>query len=318
MKKVILYVMMTVLLLMVIISMSTAQGLLPHIVYGTVLNPDNSAPAEKEIMFCGYLTKAPNDTSAPDSCSDGGGWAIDVVNKLPNSNWQVGDELVVIFTNIGPGDFIGASQKLVYKTTSDSPEQAGNFTLPVEMTTFEALVQHGDWKDEVVLQWKTVGETNNYGFEVQRSTNGKNFEKIGFVAGAGSTNIAQLYKFVDGDVAIATYHYRLRQIDTNGSFSLSEIKEITVTPPTSYALSQNFPNPFNPVTNIIFRMKEDNQVTIRIFDILGREVATLVDRKMKAGTHTISFNATELPSGIYLYSMDTGDFREVKKMAVIK
>ena len=318
MKKVILHVVMTVLLLMVFTSMSAAQGLFPHIVYGTVLNPDDSAPAEKEIMFRGYLTKAPNDTSAPDSCGDGGGWAIDVVNKLPNSNWQVGDTLVVIFTNIGSGLYTGAKKKLLYKTTDTSPEQAGNFTLPVEMTTFEALVQHGAWNDEVALRWKTVSESNNYGFEVQRSTNGKDFAKIGFVAGAGSTNIARHYEFIDGDVDIATYHYRLRQIDTNGSFSISEVKEITVTPPTSYALSQNYPNPFNPVTNIIFKMKEDNQVTIRVFDILGREVATLVERKMKAGTHNISFNATELPSGIYLYSMDTGSFREVKKMVVIK
>jgi len=302
----------------VFIFTASASAQLPHIVYGTALNPDDSAPAEKEIMFRGYLSKAPADTSAPDSCSEGGGWAIDVVNKIPNSTWEAGDTLIVLFENIGTGEFAGTKSKLVYVTTETNPEQAGDFTLPVEMSSFDAFVFRGSVSDEVVLNWKTVGESNNYGFEVERSTDGKNFKKIGFISGAGSTNTAKSYEYRDTDVEVGTYYYRLKQIDTNGSFSYSDIKEVNVTPPDHYELSQNFPNPFNPTTNIIFRLKEDGRVTIRLYDVLGREVMTVVDQKMKAGTHRIKIDGSTLPSGLYLYSMKAGSFHQIKKMALVK
>jgi hypothetical protein len=296
----------------------TVSAQLPHIVMGTVVNPDSSVPALKEIMFRAYLTKAPHDTSAPDSCAAGGGWAVEVIYDIPNSTWAAGDTVVVIFKNIGASAYAGALTKLVYKTTSVSPEVTGKSALPVEMTTFDAIVHRGSLSDEVVLNWRTVGETNNYGFEVQRSVDGKDFSKIGFVSGAGSTNIGQTYQFIDRGVDIGVYFYRLKQIDTNGSFSLTETKEVAITPPESYELSQNFPNPFNPQTDIIFRLKEEGRVTIAVYDVLGREVARVIDEKMKVGSHRVTFDGRNLPTGMYLYSMKAGEYHQIKKMALIK
>lgn len=316
MRKSLITIFFTSMIMLALSALSYAQ--IGHIVGGTVLNPDSTAPADKEIMFRAYLTKSVADTSAPDSCSEGGGWGVDVMYQIPNSTWEAGDTLVVIFTNVGTSQFAGAVNKLVYVTTDVSPEFVNDFALPVEMTTFDAFVYQGSFADEVVLNWKTVGESNNYGFEVQRSEDGKNFERIGFVSGAGSTNTARSYEFRDPDVQVGTYFYRLKQIDTNGSFTYSEAKEVSVKPPDQYQLSQNYPNPFNPKTNIIFRLKEDGRVSIRLYDVLGREVMTVVDRRMKAGTHKLTIDGSQLPSGLYLYSMKAGNFHQVKKMALVK
>ena len=315
MKKIMIY---TLTLTFIVLLSTSGFAQIPHIVSGTVLNKDNSKPGANEIEFRGFLKKSPTDTSVAKLCSEGGGWGLDVIYEIPNSTWEVGDTLVVIFENVSTGPEAGSVTKLTHETTSTNPEFIGDYALPVEMTTFDALVQRDSFVEQVVLNWKTVGETNNYGFEVQKSTDGKKWGKIGFVAGAGSTNIARAYEFTDENVDVGTYHYRLIQIDTNGNSSTSDVKTLTVTPPKTYELSQNYPNPFNPQTNIIFQLKEDIDVKITVFDVLGREVASLVDRRMKAGTHTITFNGSQLSSGLYFYSMQAGDFHRVKKMAIVK
>ncbi len=304
--------------LLVLALVGTGSAQLPHIVMGTILNPDSTAPALNEVEFRGYLTKAPHDTSARDSCSAGGGWAVEVIYGIPNSKWAVGDTLVIIFKNIGEGQYANALSKVTYMTTENSPEIIGDKALPVELTTFDAVVHRSLLADEIVLAWRTIGESNNFGFEVQRSGNGKDFEKIGFVSGAGSTNVAQAYEFVDAGVNVGIYYYRLKQIDTNGSFSLSDVKEVALTPPDSYELGQNFPNPFNPQTDIVFRLKDDGRVAITVYDVLGREVGKVIDERMKAGTHRVTFDGRALPSGMYLYSMKAGNYHQVKKMALIK
>ncbi|MCX6166044.1 MAG: T9SS type A sorting domain-containing protein [Ignavibacteriae bacterium] len=88
--------------------------------------------------------------------------------------------------------------------------------------------------------------------------------------------------------------------------------------PTKYSLSQNYPNPFNPVTKIEYSIPKSGFVSLKIFDILGREVSALINEYKNAGYYNIDFNASELSSGVYYYKFESGDYNEVKKMTIIK
>jgi hypothetical protein len=293
----------------------------PHIIGGKFLNPDGSVPTGGEIQFQAFLQKSPGDTSVTSFCSTGGGWSVEVKQTpmISYASWEAGDTLVVVFENVlETSPYYGASKIVKYATTDDSPEFVGSISLPVELTTFTAAVKNTSISDVVMLEWRTVGESNNLGFDIERSLDGKNFSKLGFVAGAGSTNLAQGYGFTDDRVEVGTYFYRLKQIDRNGAFTYSDVREVEVSAPQRYELTQNFPNPFNPQTDIVFRVKEEGVVTLKVFDLLGREVRTLVDEKKGAGVHRITFDAHTLPSGVYLYSISMGSFHEVKKMLLVK
>ena len=293
----------------------------PHIIGGKFLNPDGSVPTGGEIQFQAFLQKSPGDTSVTSFCSTGGGWSVEVKQTpmISYASWEAGDTLVVVFENVlETSPYYGASKIVKYATTDDSPEFVGSISLPVELTTFTAAVKNTSISDVVMLEWRTVGESNNLGFDIERSLDGKNFSKLGFVAGAGSTNLAQGYGFTDDRVEVGTYFYRLKQIDRNGAFTCSDVREVEVSAPQRYELTQNFPNPFNPQTDIVFRVKEEGVVTLKVFDLLGREVRTLVDEKKGAGVHRITFDAHSLPSGVYLYSISMGSFHEVKKMLLVK
>jgi hypothetical protein len=293
------------------------------IVYGTVDNPDGSAPLENEIYYRAYLTSDFTDTTAVDSCGGEVGWIIDLYDfndQLPE--WTAGDTLVVLFTNVGTGTYAGARSFLRYVTKSEADggglQNYGTAALPVEMVSFNAASRDRGWGFEVVLDWKTASESNNFGFEIQRSLDGRMFEKIGFIAGAGSSSAVQTYSYIDKEVSSGKYYYRLQQLDTDGAVTLSDVKEVNLAAPERYELGQNYPNPFNPATEIMFKVKAEGRVQLIVYDILGRQVAQLVDAKLNAGVHKVSFDGRSLPSGMYLYVMKTAGYHEVKKMALIK
>jgi hypothetical protein len=104
----------------------------------------------------------------------------------------------------------------------------------------------------------------------------------------------------------------------NADAPVSLIVSLQGSVPNEYSLSQNYPNPFNPVTKIEYQLPREGWVSLKVFDMLGREVATLVDRNQRAGVHSAEFNADRLPSGIYLYKMTSGLFTDAKKMIIIK
>jgi hypothetical protein len=190
--------------------------------------------------------------------------------------------------------------------------------IPVELTSFIANASEG----LVELSWITATETNNQGFEVQRSSNGE-FETIAFVDGHGTTTESQAYSYSDRNVGVGSYSYRLKQIDLDGRFEYSDIVEVDVPAPAEFGLDQNYPNPFNPSTTINFRLAVDSKVTLKIFDVLGQEVASLVNGNLGAGAHQVDFNASALNSGVYLYKIEaTGtdgtNFSSVKKMILTK
>ena len=190
--------------------------------------------------------------------------------------------------------------------------------VPVELTSFTASVNETD----VTLNWVTATEINNQGFEIERASESE-FEKVGYIPGFGTTTEQHSYSFTDADLASGTYTYRLKQIDFDGSFSYSETVEVEVVIPNIYSLLQNYPNPFNPSTKITFSLAADSKVSLKIFDVLGQEVTSLINQDLSAGIHNYTFNATSINSGVYFYRIEaTGvngtEFVDVKKMILVK
>jgi hypothetical protein len=186
--------------------------------------------------------------------------------------------------------------------------------VPVELTSFTA----SDNNNVVVLNWITATETNNQGFEVQRKVKDSEFEKIGYIPGFGTTTETKSYSFTDSKISAGIYAYRLKQIDFDGSFEYSNEVEIEVSTPLVFSLEQNYPNPFNPSTTIEFTLPQKEFVSLIIYDVLGNEVATLVNEEKASGSYEVSFNASELVSGIYIYSLRAGNFTQTKKMILLK
>jgi hypothetical protein len=187
-------------------------------------------------------------------------------------------------------------------------------TIPVELTSFTVKIFEG----KITLQWATETETNNKGFEVQRKTTENEFEKIGFVPGFGTTTEPKLYSFTDSEVSSGKYSYRLKQIDFDGSFGYSDEVEIEVSTPLEFSLLQNYPNPFNPITKISWQSPVSSRQTLKVYDILGNEVATLVDEEKPAGKYEVEFDASALPSGVYFYQINAGEFVNTKNMILLK
>jgi sugar lactone lactonase YvrE len=190
----------------------------------------------------------------------------------------------------------------------------GNFALPVELRTFTAACT----KAGVKLIWTTATEVNFYGFDIERTAGGI-WQKIGFVQGSGTTNAPQSYGFVDASAA-GTVEYRLKQIDRDGKFAYS--KEVEATPagaPAEFAQLQNYPNPFNPSTTISFTVPSNGPATLKIFNAIGQEVATLFTGEVQAGMYNhVRFNASNLPSGMYFSRLEYNGKTQLKKMELIK
>lgn len=184
--------------------------------------------------------------------------------------------------------------------------------LPVELTSFTATTM----KHAVVLNWATETETNNYGFEIQRKTR-TDWMAIGFKEGHGTTNTPHSYSFIDAS-ACGRCTYRLKQIDRDGAFVYSKEVDVIVSAPTDVALGQNFPNPFNPSTAISFTLPSTAFVTLKIFDVLGRDVATIVSEELEGGAYTRSWNAAGMPSGVYFYRLQSEGYTETKRLMLSK
>jgi Secretion system C-terminal sorting domain len=188
--------------------------------------------------------------------------------------------------------------------------------LPVELTSFTAEAN----SNGILLKWATASEINNLGFEVERSDDGINFRRIGFVQGSGTTTETKNYSYLDevNHNNASTYYYRLKQMDYNGTYSMSEIINANYDVPDQFTLLQNYPNPFNPVTTIKYAVPIESPVSIKVYDLTGSEVMTLVNEVKQPGTYDLKFDASNLASGIYIYRMTTGSFNSVKKMTVLK
>ena len=187
--------------------------------------------------------------------------------------------------------------------------------LPVELSSFSSSISGSD----VTLNWSTSSETNNSGFDIERSSVSGTWSKVGNVTGNGTSATTHSYTFTDRNLASGNYSYRLKQVDFNGNFEYHNLSnEVIVGIPVKYDLSQNYPNPFNPSTKINYALPTDGQVSIKIFDMAGKEVMSLVNEVKTAGYYSVNFNASNLSSGIYFYSLSAADFTATKKMMLVK
>jgi hypothetical protein len=187
-------------------------------------------------------------------------------------------------------------------------------TIPVELISFSATAD----KNQVKIVWRTASELNNHIFEIQRSRKDDEFYTIGFIEGHGTTTEINDYNYVDKNVERGKYYYRLNQIDFNGVSELSEEIEVDVLGIMKFDVFQNFPNPFNPSTIIKYQIPSKINVTLKIYDVLGNEIATLVNEEKQPGTYEVKFDGTGFPSGIYLYKLIAGNYIETKKMVLVK
>ncbi len=186
--------------------------------------------------------------------------------------------------------------------------------LPVELTSFTAITEG----KIVILAWETATEVNNYGFGIERKVNNEEWKRISFVNGHGNSNSPKEYSFVDEPSGGREFSYRLKQIDFDGAYEFSKELKISFADELNFNLVQNFPNPFNPETKIKFELPKASFVKLSIYNTLGEEVGNLINEKKDAGIYSIDFNAKNLPSGVYLYRLETNGYTQTKKMLLVK
>ncbi len=189
------------------------------------------------------------------------------------------------------------------------------YPLPVELAYFAGNLNGNN----IELRWRTETEVNNYGFDIERTKDNADWLTIGFVEGHGNSNSPKQYNFIDTDInQSGTYYYRLKQIDNDGTYEYSFVVSVEVGVPDNFYLSQNYPNPFNPETRIDFTLPEKQLVSLRIYNTLGELVTELVNEEKPAGSYSFKFDASRLPSGVYIYRLQASEFSENKKMTLIK
>ena len=204
-----------------------------------------------------------------------------------------------------------------FSLTTLNVEMISEDPVPVELVSFSAEVNGS----KIHLSWETASEINNRGFEVEKTILGnsaiKDWKKIIFVDGKGTTTEKSFYSYSDEEIIPGKYIYRLKQIDFNGAFKYSNEVEVNVNV-ISFNLEQNYPNPFNPSTTIEFNIPQKSLVKVKVYDVLGNLVSILKEEELEAGSYNLNFDGRNLSSGIYYYSLETVDFRSVKKMILLK
>jgi len=190
--------------------------------------------------------------------------------------------------------------------------------IPVELISFTVSTNNNN----VELNWSTASEVNNRGFNIERKKVNEVFKSIAFIDGNGTTAETQVYSYEDKNLSDGIYYYRLKQIDLNGEFEYSDDIMVSVSNPISFDLAQNYPNPFNPSTKISFIIAETEFTSLKVYDVLGNEVAILINEEKPAGQYDVEFSAivggNDLTSGFYIYQLKSGNFSETKKMLLLK
>nr|HMN23711.1 T9SS type A sorting domain-containing protein [Ignavibacteriaceae bacterium] len=186
--------------------------------------------------------------------------------------------------------------------------------VPVEMTLFS-----GDYENERVnLKWITATELNNFGFEIERRDDFSSYEKIGFVSGNGTSTNRITYNFIDQNLSAKKYYYRLKQLDLDGTFDYSSEIAVDIEMLKDFKLFQNYPNPFNPTTNIKYYVPDAGKLKIGLYDVLGNELTTLVNKEVQAGLYEMTVDGTNLASGTYFVKMISQNNQQTIKISLIK
>lgn len=243
------------------------------------------------------------------------GWTGRTVQSFSESAWM----------NPGGGFATSCTPSWGYRVTDcgvgnepDNCFRINGDIIPVELISFTATATG----QEVRLRWTTATETNNKGFEIERSQKSgvriQNWTEIVFIEGYGTSSEVHNYNFTDKNLMTGKYSYRLKQIDFDGSYKYSEVVGTEVTVPLSFNLEQNYPNPFNPTTVIVYSIPVKSFVNLEIFNALGQKVKSLVNEEKGAGSYKVEFSAEILPSGIYLYRLSADGNSDTRKMLLVK
>jgi hypothetical protein len=241
--------------------------------------------------------------------------------------WQAGDVLMVEFTGAG-SNYPQAETELFSIVLNDqNPQWAdgngpqGEFILPVELSSFSAEAGPG----RVVLTWVTISEAENAGFNIHRSTeeNGT-YTKLNdeLIPGAGTSTVEHTYTYTDEGLTGGLYFYQLEAVSTTGDAQSLGNLEVRPTP-TEFALSSGHPNPMANSTEIAFQLPSETRVSLRVYDMAGREVRTLVNENLDAGFYSQNWNGLDangrsVANGVYFYRMDAGSFNATKKLVVLR
>lgn len=280
---------------------------------------------DESIRFCKFTPKASGEIQMGTSSSDGSDtygylYNSEGVMIAVNDDYTDLDFKIVMYLEAGQTYYLGIAE--ITGLTGTVFLNVSSEALPVELTSFSALVKGRD----VSLSWKTATEVNNYGFEVERAkacTEKSAFEKIAFIEGSGSSNSEKSYSYTDKSVEVGEYTYRLKQLDIDGKFKYSDEVNVSLKTPAEYRLMQNSPNPFNPSTTIRFELPAASHVVLRVYDIVGREVATLLNEEQSEGRHEAIWNGKDshglsVASGVYIYRLTAGSFVQTRKMNLMK
>lgn len=234
--------------------------------------------------------------------------------------------------SVGPGDTLSFAEGCTI-SGEGTISGGGSFpSLPVQMTSFAATANRLD----AILRWATATEVNNFGFEIERRTiQGSMFQvqgsgtlniepgtwnRVGFVQGAGTSTSPKEYSYVDASLSTGRYAYRIKQIDFGGAATYYDAVEVEVgLAPKELSLGPNYPNPFNPTTTIEFTLPEAGKASLKVFNMIGQQVATLFDQNAEAGRlYRATFSASSLPSGLYFYRLEFANRSIVKRMTLVK
>jgi len=285
----------------------------------TAVGDDSMSNGPAQFYVIRYSTVAPTNPDGNDWAWWGAQTTTTVNNPPPPANpgttqtFKVTglQEATTYYFRINVVDDVGQASGL--------SNTASGSTTPVELVSFNALVLE---QRNVLLKWETASETNNLGFAVERKFGETGeWRELGFVKGAGTTAKGRNYSYQDTPESVGEWCYRLRQVDANGAFEYSDAVTVSIASPQQFALSQNYPNPFNPTTRISFQIPTtaEGQARLVIYDMLGRQVRTLLNRELTAGYYDLSWdgntdNGLPAASGIYLYRLRAGEFSAMRKM----
>jgi uncharacterized repeat protein (TIGR03803 family) len=242
--------------------------------------------------------------------------------KLYGMTWMGGNNNYGAIFSFDPSSSIYTKLKDFDKNNGAYPYstfiEVSTIALPVTFLNFDGELKN----NQVVLKWSTADEINNKGFDVERSENGKDFFKIGFVEAKGNTSLTSHYTFSDINFTSAVNFYRLKQLDIDGNFEYSRIIKINTPKATIYS-AVIAPNPFSNVTTISFSLTQSAKVSLKVFDLNGRLIKIFADKKMMVGAHEIKWNTNNangqpVLSGVYLLRIEAGDFTMTRKISVIK
>ncbi len=273
------------------------------------------------------VSRVPRGGSFPDTSFVGGTITMSVRAEDPDNDvlsyrWVANGQMTNTITNI----FVfGSEVKFSYVEAwvfdqTDTVKTVWYLKTPVQMQSFSANALAGN---KIQLEWQTAAALNSAGFNVLRGRSSSgNYERLN--AELIPVNAEGRYTYTDAGVQTnERYYYQIEEIDLQGHATLHGPISATAAAPVTFELQQNYPNPFNPTTKIGYSLPRDVQVKLTVFNLLGQPVRELVNETQKAGFQTQVWDGRDqsgrlLPSGLYIYRIEAGDFRAVKRMLLMK